>query len=217
MEYRRDHPDACGVTATPVPAQPFPFFRLLPEIRAQILRLCLCRDKQIWQRVEWSCFGYQAEQVFDRPIDTRLLAVSAQMRAEAKEAFYSVNQFTLGFRKDEDLPHFILSPRLSFQCLRHMTVLVAINYSAGLPWLAEKLKTIWPTLQQCTNLSWLKVVGAFVGVNLLELTGGQCECMDNLFQELLGPYTPSPAVGTLDFFYEDSPAQVLGCPRRLIG
>ena len=216
-KYRRDDPHACGLVATPVPAHSFPFFKLPPEVRALILSFCLRRDKVIWQRAEWSCFDYHVEEFSDRPVDTRLFAVSSQMRSEAEEVFYSVNEFALIISEDEDLPHFISSPPSTLQSLRHMTVVVVLRASKGDRRSKEKLKTVWSILQQCTHLSYLRLIGFHPDDTYPDLDEEGRGLMKTYTKELLGPYASSPAIATLEVLYFGSPNQDLGCLYRLIG
>ena len=89
LRYRRDHPRAFGYRPLPTPIQPFNFMGLPVEVRCEILRLLLERDKLLTDiSLNTTYESYKMV-----PVDTRLFAVSRQMQADAQAIFFRSNTF----------------------------------------------------------------------------------------------------------------------------
>lgn len=89
LRYRYDHPHACGHRPRRLPTKPFDFMGLPVETRCEILRLLLERNKELTDVSPNADFVSYAKV----PVDTRLFAVSRQMKADAQLVFFRSNQF----------------------------------------------------------------------------------------------------------------------------
>lgn len=119
--YRRDHPRAFGPVVTPIPDRPFPFFQLPICIRLQVLGRLLKREKEVRQRPE----DYKDDDDLDKvPVDTRLFAVSEQMRTEAEAVFFSTNTFRVDVDNAEypKLPIFMRSEQTMPRNLKRLHI-----------------------------------------------------------------------------------------------
>ena len=97
--YRRDDSNACGGRVTDVPVRPFRYRDLYSEIRFEILKLVLGREKRIFQ---WP--PDRSADSSDGPVDVRIFSVCRKMHQEATMVFYEINTFAILIN---DLPLFI--------------------------------------------------------------------------------------------------------------
>lgn len=155
--YRRDRATA----SQPVPPVPFAFMTLPPELRSGILQLLLGREKIVRQKLK-----FEEDDFCDKPIDTRLFAVSSAMRDEAEAVFYSSNRFQVSIDERLELPAFIQTPSPSIGALRLLRVLTVVNYNGfetDFIGLQGHFESLCRTLKQCPPLRELRFgyTGAF--------------------------------------------------------
>ena len=107
--YRRDHHKACGGSSLPVPKKPFRFLELPLELRQEVYRLVLSRNRQVFQ---FPPDGSAA--TTNGPVDVRIFAVSRVVYEESIPIFYQSNTFAINV---DNLPLFVqestgnISPR----------------------------------------------------------------------------------------------------------
>lgn len=155
--YRHDR----AIASQPVPPVPFPFMTLPPELRSRILQLLLGREKIVRQTLE-----SEEDDFGDKPIDTRLFAVSSAMRDEAEAVFYSSNRFQVSINERLQLPAFIRTPSPSIGALRLLRVLTVVNcneFETDFIGLQGHFESLCRTLKQCPPLRELRFgyTGAF--------------------------------------------------------
>lgn len=157
LRYRRDHPRAFGYRPRPTPIQPFNFMGLPVEIRCEILRLLLERDKLLTDISPNAT--YESYKMV--PVDTCLFAVSRQMHADAQAVFFRSNTFRVRISGIGilGLPFFIEYPPPSTEDFRkfHLSI---FHHSQPLtqPRLTERLETVIDMLKECKQLIQLKIL-----------------------------------------------------------
>lgn len=208
LRYRRDHPHAFSYRPRPTPTQPFNFMGLPVEMRCEILRLLLERNKELTDVSANATFPNATfpNATFEPyemvPVDTRLFAVSRQMQEDAKIVFFSSNTIRMPITLCR-LPLFIRKPPPSIRQLRKVHVSIIHNFEVlDQPRLAENLERVADLLKECKKLVQLKILQS---------------CLDSLrdtyskhlFRESLEYFTRVQEVGEV-ILTEDEPPKDVG-------